>query len=472
MRAKVRGIYATALTKLLLENGFQIVQPSQTIKARFNLQENNDPPDIKIKDRRDLQGVLALGKAQVIEAFRSIIHDSLEDAITRKWEVSVGGIYKGTIVGEDEDAVYVQIKEGNVGKLLKWEATGESQNTVVVQVERKGIGKKTPFLTTKLKIIGKHAILVKDGKVGVSLKICDINRRAELYALGEKLVPKGWGIIWRELAAKAQKDFLEKEVAELANKVKNLDEKAKSAEAPSLLVDGLYFMDVEFPKASKRKLDELRATVAHTICGHHFYKSCGGKASAALEMAEKLLEKGQNREEVEKFFKRQILPEFPEEGSTVDLEHVKLSGLVLRLGQATIESIGEDKIRYWRTIKTDGFYDGLGAARKAGDKAVSETKPDEWYIITSYFSRDGEWKGTYVNLNTPVEVYPRAIRYVDLEVDICILPNGEVKVLDVEKLEEAFKKGLLSKTIFQKIKNAVEIFTGKDFVEKLKANFN
>jgi len=51
LKAKVRGIYTTALTKLLLENDFQIVQPSQTIRVRFGIPDNNEPPDLKIKDR-------------------------------------------------------------------------------------------------------------------------------------------------------------------------------------------------------------------------------------------------------------------------------------------------------------------------------------------------------------------------------------------------------------------------------------
>jgi hypothetical protein len=49
LKAKVRGIYTTALTKLLLENNFQIVQPSQAIKARFGIPDNNEPPDIKLR---------------------------------------------------------------------------------------------------------------------------------------------------------------------------------------------------------------------------------------------------------------------------------------------------------------------------------------------------------------------------------------------------------------------------------------
>jgi hypothetical protein len=182
-------------------------------------------------------------------------------------------------------------------------------------------------------------------------------------------------------------------------------------------------------------------------------------------MAEKLLEKGQGISEVEKSFKEQILGEFPEVGSLVDVEHVKPSGLAFRLGQATIESLDEKQLAYSRTMRSNGFYDGLGVKKEAGDKAVSETKMGDWCITTKYFSNSGKWKGTYINLNTPVEVYPTAIRYVDLEVDICIQPDGTIKVLDMEKLEKTLERGFVSKTLFEIVKEKVKTIT-----EALKEN--
>ena len=475
MKAKVRGIYTTALTKLLLENDFQIVQPSQTIRARFGIPDNNEPPDLKIKDRHDLQGVVALGTPEAVKAFQRILHSSMEDAITRRWNVSVDGIYKGKIISESNDAFHVLIGEDIVGVLPKQEAPNESQNqnenTLIVQVARKRIGRKTPLLTTQLKIVGKYAILAQKSNVGVSLKIRDINKRAELYALGKQLAPEGWGIIWREPAAQTPKTVLENEVATLRGKIKALNETASQADAPALLVEGLYFMDVEFPSLSKARLDALRASVSPTIDGHHFYKSCGGKVSAALEMAEKLLEKGQDKSEVEEIFKEEVRLAFPEEGSAVDVEHVKLSGAVFHLGHATVEAINNHELRYSRTIRADGFYDGLGVAKEAGDKAISETALGEWYITTNYFSKDGRWKGTYININTPVEIYPDAVRYVDLEVDVCIRPDGETKVVDMEKLEKALEKGVVSQKLFEKVKGAVAVVTSKSFVEKLSAKF-
>ncbi|MEM3577193.1 MAG: DUF402 domain-containing protein [Candidatus Bathyarchaeia archaeon] len=456
MKAKVRGIYTTALTKLLLDNGFEIIEPSSAIKNRFRLSDNFLQPDVKVKDRYDMQGVRVLGKPEAVEKFKAVLQKALPDVITRKWTADVDRIYKGKVAEICEDIVYVDIGEGVVGQLQKPDLQASEGETLLVQVERRRIGAKHPILTTNLKIVGEYALLVQNSRVGVSLKIRDINKRAELYALGKKLAPEGWGIIWREASAKATTNALEDEVRALVEKAKTLDEMATKAEAPSLLVEGLSFMDVEFPFLSKKEMDKLRASVAPTLDGHHFYKSCGGRVSSALEMAEKLLENGQSESAVKEAFKQQILYEFPEEGSIVDVEHVKLSGAVFHLGQAEIESISDKGLRYSRTMRSNGFYDGLGVKKEAGDKAVSETETGEFYITTSYFSADGTFKGKYINLNTPVEVYPQTLRYVDLEVDVCILPDGTTKVLDMEKLEKALERGLISKAFFQKILEKVE----------------
>jgi predicted RNA-binding protein associated with RNAse of E/G family len=68
---------------------------------------------------------------------------------------------------------------------------------------------------------------------------------------------------------------------------------------------------------------------------------------------------------------------------------------------------------------------------------------------------------TYININTPVEIYPEAIRYIDLEVDVCIRPNGETKIVDKEKLEKALEKGFVSKTLFEKVESAVKAVAEK-----------
>jgi protein associated with RNAse G/E len=456
MKALIRGIYSTALTKLLLDNGFDIVQPSLTIKKRFGLPDSSAAPDIKIKDRYDLQGIRVAGTLDSVNALQHILHSTFEDTLTRKWTVSVDGIYKAKLVETSESSVYVDLGDGIVGWLSKYELHRNEDEPLIVQVKRRRIGAKEPILTTNLKIVGEYAILAQDSDVGVSLRIHDLDKRAELYNLGKALALEKWGIIWRESAANQQKEMLEKEIVELTEKVKSLKEKVIHADAPSLLIEGIYVMDVEFPWFSKRSLDGLRATITPTLDGHHFYKSCGGNVSSALEMAEKLLENGNSQQQVAESFRDQVSSEFPEEGSRVDVEHVKLSGIVFHLGESTIETADNEQIRYSRIMQRDGFYDGLNVKKEAGDKAVSETKVGEWHITTKYFSNNGEWKGTYINLNTPVEVYPKTIRYVDLEADICLSPDGTVKVLDMEKLEKATEKGFISKKLCDSVKETTK----------------
>lgn len=437
---------------------------------RFSIQENNEPPDINIKDRRDLQGVVALGSSDAIFRFKSVLQNELEDVLIREWDISVDGVYKGRIVNRDENNVYVDLGEA-IGVLPRHEDPGTDQKEVVVQVERRGIGKKIPILTTKIKFIGEYAIMVPGGKIGVSLKIRDVNKRLELIALGRSLQIDGWGIIWREAAALKPKEALELEVSRLVEKSKILSERISSASAPVLLVEGLRFANVEFPASSKCALDRLRSTVTPTLNGHHFYKSCGGPVSAALEMAERLLEKGQSRDEIYDLFRRHVESMFPTVGFSVHVEHVKPSGAIFHLGQATIEALNADGIRYSRIMRANGVYDGLGVKKEKGDRAVSEVNFGEWYIVTSYFSSEDVWKGAYVNINTPVELYPKSIRYVDLEVDVCIRPDGDVKLLDMEKLEKAYNRGIMSDKLIGRVKETLNMVTSEDFIQNLLAKF-
>ena len=58
----------------------------------------------------------------------------------------------------------------------------------------------------------------------------------------------------------------------------------------------------------------------------------------------------------------------------------------------------------------------------------------------------------YINLNTPIELYPYGIRYVDLEVDVCVWPNGRVKKLDEKKLKEAATEGIITPKLVRIVK--------------------
>ena len=448
--ARVRGIYSTALTKLLLDNNFDIVQPSITVKERFKLKENNETPDLDVYDRYDRQGVRTLGKAETVDAFKEILQSHLEDVVIRRWKVTMDGIYKGLVKGSDSATHSVLVDIGSAtGRIHEEEISDPNAQQIVAQVERRRMGAKEPILTTEVKILGKYAILISGHQVKVSRKIPDWQKRSRLSQLGKQLAPPNWGIIWRTAAADQSYDVLKNEVTSLLKEGELVKKKAEEVEAPATLWEGRHFMDVEFPALSKGKLDEIRRSVASTINDHHYYKACGRRISSSLDMAERLLEQDVPAEEVEGLFKQTIEPELPCVGSVIGMEHVKLDGKVFHLGKALVEDFNHDShiLCLSRVFEKEGVYDGLKTRKEPSDTAITEVKVGEWYFKTQYFSKHGKLKGTYINLNTPIELYPYAIRYVDLEVDVCVWPNGKVEKLDEEKLDEALEEGLVTERL-------------------------
>jgi len=116
----------------------------------------------------------------------------------------------------------------------------------------------------------------------------------------------------------------------------------------------------------------------------------------------------------------------------------------------------DGKLILLRRFFKKGIYDGLQVSKDEGDFAVSEFTIGSLSFRTRYFSRDSSYKGTYININTPVEVYPSGVRYVDLEVDVCVWPDGRIKTIDAEKLEEAVSLGLVSEKLAEISKREIK----------------
>jgi hypothetical protein len=456
MRARIRGIYSTALARLL-DNDFSIVEPSIAEEERFKPNENNQVPDISIEDRYDRHGIRTSGDKEATERLSRLLQSNLDDVIVRKWPISVRGIYKGFLRGIDIPSRSILIDIGEaVGRIPEEEKDKIKSKEVIVQVRRGRIGAREPSLTTKIAIPGKYAILTPGNKVGISPKIQDPNVRAKLYEIGKNLSPKDWGIIWRTEAANQTSDNLKNEVENLTREAQNVLQKADQMKAPIILREGFYMMDIELPALSKKRLDEIRAMTRPTLAGHHYFEVVGGRIAAALEAAEASLEKGRVRKEVKAAFRQEIETEYPFAGANIGIEHVKPSGIVLYLGKATIESLDETSIRLRRVFAKEGVYDGLGVRKEAGDVALTELSLGEWYFQTKYYSKDGAYKGCYVNFNTPVELYPHCIRYVDLEVDICLLPDGTLRTVDEEKLKNSVSKGFVSERLAKIIQRRIQ----------------
>jgi len=126
----------------------------------------------------------------------------------------------------------------------------------------------------------------------------------------------------------------------------------------------------------------------------------------------------------------------------VDIAHGKPDGRLFTLGEAAVDAVEADgTVTLRREMTPGGQYDGLGVERQAGDVAVTKVTEGRWWYPTTYEGSDGERRGTYVNVCTPVEVFPGEIRYVDLHVDVVKHADGTVERVDDDELDAAVDAG-------------------------------
>jgi hypothetical protein len=83
---KIRGIYTTALTRFLIDNGITIVSPSPAISARFKDSVKmglHKPSDVDIRDLEDSQGIMIRGKLYHVDIIAALMRANFTDAIFR-----------------------------------------------------------------------------------------------------------------------------------------------------------------------------------------------------------------------------------------------------------------------------------------------------------------------------------------------------------------------------------------------------
>ena len=81
MRLEVRGIYSTALIVLLLDKGFEIINPTRSQVERFGVDSRGDA-DAGITDSsNDRHYIEVRGEPEVVEAVIEALRGSLDDLI-------------------------------------------------------------------------------------------------------------------------------------------------------------------------------------------------------------------------------------------------------------------------------------------------------------------------------------------------------------------------------------------------------
>jgi len=461
VNVRVRGIYATALAKIILERGFNIVHASKKIKERFKIVENRIPPDVTVKDLEGKHGVIVLGEYEEAEKVYNTLLEVLPETFSWRSKIPHHAIVKGVVIKVLEGKSIIDLG-GICGELDEELSVGEE---VIVDIDRPLLPPSNiAKLSRKYTVHGKYSVLIYGlkGKVIVSRHITDPKIRRNLQTLASLMKIEGnWGIKWRSSAVLAEIDDLMMDVQETLKKAEEILKKAEKASPREMVYKGRFFGIIGFASTTRKYLDDVRNEILPTITGHHMLKSMDNNIVNLVDYTEHLLSVSiSNREKLSESLMKYLIENLKEH-RRIEIEHISLlnnevktltPGSILAVKYSNGVVYGVVK----RVFRGKGIFDGLNIPKERGDYDIMEFSTNSYILLHKYYSKNGMFKGIYANINTPPEISYGKIRYYDLEIDVVMAANEKPKIIDSEKLNEALREGIISENLFKKYRETAE----------------
>ena len=465
---RVRGIYTTALTHLLAADGeTTVVQASPPIRERFDASFPVEPAGASMWTTDDRQGVGLAGESAAVGTVARRLLDVGRDALAWRDPTPRGAAYAGEVTETLGSGAVVELadateasagenesdEENGAGDLpvagrdpegfLPYSATashvteGDRLRVQVAEASAPWTGGR-PVLDTTLVVHGALLDLVRGGTAAGGPELADLLPTDP---------PEGWAADWAPAAEDADLDALGATLEGASARAAALDNAFAGATAPDEAAPACYWPGeatawMRFGREARFGLDDQRRAVTATIPGHHRVKAGTERASAAVDFVETVCPDAAGEGEADFPFDATTRQFGPNEGDSLGIEHGKPDGRSFSLGTGEVTRRDPDgTVVVEREMSGRGTYDALGVDQQAGDVAVTKFTEGKWWYPTVYRGADGEKRGTYVNVCTPVEVFPDAVRYVDLHVDVVTHADGAVERVDDDELDEAVAAG-------------------------------
>ena len=167
MKARIRGIYSQSLTQIMLQNHFEMVQPTPEVARRFGLPFRTDIPDVDIWDRSDLQGIVAIAYESILIRLTDVLRRRLGWVVTRTPRVAKSSIYRGIVLGRDDRTGQTRVNLGLISGLLPDRGLKRGDE-IMVQIRAHDYGRKAPVLSSSITIPGRAAVLLPEPVVHLS----------------------------------------------------------------------------------------------------------------------------------------------------------------------------------------------------------------------------------------------------------------------------------------------------------------
>jgi hypothetical protein len=443
MAVKIRGIYATALTALLDD----VVQASPPIARRFDESFPVAPADATVATTDDRQGVGVHGTDEAVAAVLDRLDGLARDTFAWEAALSRGGVYAGEITETLGSGALVDCGEGTgflpYSKTARRVETGARLRVQVSEGRPPWDGGR-PVLDTTVRVHGALATLVRGGASDANAP-----KLAELLPADP---PEGWGIEWGRAADDADLEALSETVERLGERAARVDDALADATPPTETAPQTYCPGeatrwVWFGRESRFALDERRREVLATMTGHHRIKAGGSGASTAVDFVERVCDGAADGD----FPVGAVTSQFgPHPGDSVEIGHGKPDGRRIELGPGEVTDVADGEVTVERELSGGGTYDALGVPKERGDVATTTFKEGRWWYPTVYRSAEGDLRGTYVNICTPVEAFPDELRYVDLHVDVVKHADGRIERVDDDELDAAVAAGEVSEALAER----------------------
>ncbi|UTF53942.1 DUF402 domain-containing protein [Natronosalvus rutilus] len=461
VRIRVRGIYTTAVTQRLLEAGHTVVQASEPIRARFETDFPTAPADVRIETTRDRQGLEVSGDPECVDRVLAHLESLALDTFRWADPVPRGAVFDGAVREADGGrGAPVSLGDGRRGYLKYDDADGyvdaDDRYRLQVREPTSPWADDAPRLSPGLAVEGGFCTLSRD-RSGIGADF-DGARAEELVGMTDLLstsIPDGWGLRWHRSAVDADLEAMTAALEDAVDRVRTLEAHLEDAPEepgdPARLADPQATAWLWFGRESRLALDEVRRTVETTMVGHHRIKAGDRSASVAVDFAEAVADPTGEEEFPFAAVSRQF---GPTAGDRLALGHGKPDGRLITLGTGEVTDWSEDgSLTLERSMRGGGTYDALEVPIEDGDVAITKLKEGRWWYPTTYKAADGRTKGTYVNVCTPVELFPDSARYVDLHVDVIRRTDGSVAVVDEDELEAAVDAGQISPELAEKARS-------------------
>ncbi len=438
---RIRGIYTTALTRLLSDAGFSFSDLTPITRSRFagEVKLSTTPPKVTIKDRNDLKGIVILGYPPLVRLVSSFISYSVMGSAGVFIEEGPYTSYIVEIVSETRQGYVVRLPQGKTG-LLVTENKHNPGDLVRAHIVRPSV--RLPRLREGLALVGNYVRVIEGGKHSVSRHVRSEERKIELLQLAFRNTSTRWGIRFRSSSSNASLIEIAQEIQELTKRAEELLK--EQHQAPTLLAAGEALADIYFARPATEFLDSIRCKHIPTLPLHHELKSLGEPGlDAKIDFAEGSVTSS-NCFSKESVYRRHYLPRAGLNKPSILVHHVKLFDNSFLWTATPRYDSDKGDLLLERRVTSPGMYDGLGIRKEPGDKILSYTYLGSRIIVHQYSGKNDEIKGIYVNINTPLSIYaPGELWYIDLEADIVWPAGHEPQLVDYEKFKEIAAKALI-----------------------------